>query len=92
MNTQTFDSQRDSMTDITWVVAGAIALVSLVAGASILRQVDAPKKQDPQCAGLARTMVSRTHSMLEGNAARDAVELAYHACQSDPVAFRNQLR
>lgn len=92
MNTQAAASQPQSLTDITFVVAGAIALVALVAGGSILRQVESPKQQDPQCASLARAMVNHTHSMLEGKAARGAIELAYHACQVDPTAFRNQLR
>jgi hypothetical protein len=91
MNTQTA-IQQQSLTAITSVMAGTIALVTLVAGASNHQLPNVSNYQDPQCASLARSMVSRTHSMLEGKASRAAVEQAYQACQSDQVAFRNLLR
>ena len=92
MNTQAAGTQPQSLTEILLAISGAIALVTVVTGASILLRVDAPKNQDPQCASLARAMVNRSFSMLEGKASRAAVEQAYQACQSDPVAFRNLLR
>jgi hypothetical protein len=95
MNTQTAANQQHSpngLTEVILAVAGVIALGTVVAGASILHSVEAPKYQEPQCASLARAMVNRSHSMLEGKASRVAVEQAYQTCQNDPLAFRSLLR
>jgi hypothetical protein len=95
MNSHTAANQQESprgLTEIILAVAGVIALGTVVAGVSLLHSVEAPKYQEPQCASLARAMVNRSHTMLEGKASRVAVEEAYQACQSDPAAFRNLLR
>jgi len=95
MNTHTATNQQQNptgLTEIIFAVAGVIALGTVVAGAFLIHSVEAPKYQDPQCASLARAMVNRSHSMLEGESSRVAVEEGYQACQNDPVAFRNQLR
>ena len=95
MNTQTATNQQQDpsgLTEIILAVAGVVALGTLVVGASLLHWVDSTKYQDPQCASLARAMVNRSHSMLEGKSSRVAVEQAYQACQNDPVAFRKLLR
>ena len=81
-----------SLIAITVAIAGAVALVTLVAGASAHPRLDVSQYQDPQCGSRARAMVSRSHSMLEGKAAHAAVEQAYQTCQSEPAAFRNLLR
>ena len=95
MNTQTAANQQQSprnLTEIILAVAGVIALGTVMTGASLLHSVDSPKHQEPHCASLARAMVSRSHSMLEGKASRVAVEQAHQAFQNDPLAFRNLLR
>lgn len=95
MNTPSASTHQQSptvLTEITLVTIGVVALITVVSGASLLHRVDAPKYQEPQCTSLARALVNRSHSMLEGKASRTAVEQAYQACQNDPIAFRNLLR
>ncbi|MEI8158768.1 MAG: hypothetical protein WCH60_18040 [Burkholderiales bacterium] len=95
MNTQTAANQQQSprnLTEIILAVAGVIALGTVMTGASLLHSVEVPKYQDPQCASLARAMVNRSHSMLEGKTTHVALEQAYQSCQNDPLAFRNLLR
>jgi hypothetical protein len=71
-------------------MAGAVAYV----GANRVGTASAgsQRKSNPECAGMARSIANRAHSMLDGTHFRATERQAYGICTADPAAFRRIIR
>jgi hypothetical protein len=94
MNTQTETTSFPNLSVLPLAIVGAsIALLANMAVVSVPETGNKTMSyQELQCESLARTDASRSQSMLDSKAMREATDQALQLCLKDPVAFRNQLR